>query len=457
MNRVAQPSVARSLKEYSPVREYGLAQEHGMGRDSGLVNRDSGLVNRAPTPSDENLHQFQKVLHTRIERTLQGDPFELGYAHEQLGIALASSGPVGEGLRHMHIALSIYEQSELLPEMTRVCSNLGAAYIVKGEQALAREYLHHSLELAERIGDLPSMVPVTANLGDIAQRLGNLLEAEEWFKRSLNVAQRINDREGISWSSVELANVQRDLGKLEEARASIFHAIITGHAIKSPRCVRYALIGLGELRMTEALLTCSYEALNTTSMLNPVSLVSQGHGTHEGPCKHLLLRARSTLQRALSLDELDIESFTDGKHLLATVCYLLDDIKLARQTALQTLKEAQENETSPIIGRANRLLGRILMSQGQYEQADLYFEQAIALFHEGGLRLDYARTLYSYGALLLQHGSTTNAGICTPQEEQETLLQRGIDYLHEAHRIFTICQASVDLTLVERLFAAMQD
>src|ERR1019366_6210345 len=143
-------------------------------------------ANASPPANAANAHpdDSQKALHTRIERTLQGDPFELGCAHEQLGIALASSGPLSEGIRHIHIALTIYEQSELLPEMARVCCNLGAAYIAKGEQTPAREYLHRSLDLAERIGDLPSMVTVTSNLGDVSQRLGNLLEAEEWFKRS---------------------------------------------------------------------------------------------------------------------------------------------------------------------------------------------------------------------------------------------------------------------------------
>ncbi len=63
---------------------------------------------------NEEQPQSQKDLHTRIERTLQGDPFEIGYAHEQLGVVLASSGPLREGLKHMHIALTIYEQSELL-------------------------------------------------------------------------------------------------------------------------------------------------------------------------------------------------------------------------------------------------------------------------------------------------------------------------------------------------------
>ena len=407
--------------------------------------RENGLV--APAHINEEQIQAQKDLHTRIERTLQGDPFDIGYAHEQLGIVLASSGPLREGIKHMHIALAIYEQNERLPEMARACSNLGAAYISKGEHLPARDYLRRSLDLAERIGDLPSTATVTSNLGDVAQRSGNLLEAEEWFKRSLDIAERINDRECVSWSNIELANVQRDLGKLEEAKVSILQAIITGRTIKSARCIRYALVGLGELRIIEAMLACPYSALDL-----------QGHSMHKAPCKRLLLRAMSTLQRALSLDELEIEAFTNGKHLQAMAAYLLDDIKRARQIALQTLKAAQENETGRVIGRANRLLGQISMSQGQHEQADLYFEQAIPLFRAGGLRLDYARTLHTYGAILLQQhpidGETT---IYSHPEEHEAMLRRGIDYLQEARQIFSDCHASVDYTMIERIFALLHD
>ena len=179
---------------------------------------------------------------------------------------------------------------------------------------------------------------------------------------------------------------------------------------------------------------------------------------HEAPCKRLLHRAMSTLQRALSLDELEIEAFTNGRHLLATAAYLLDDIKRARHMALQTLKTAQENETGRVVGRANRLLGQISMSQGQHEQADLYFEQAIPLFREGGLRLDYARTLHTYGAILLQHGKDGKTTTTHPDaEEQEAILRRGIDYLQEARRIFADCHASVDHTMIERIFTLLHD
>jgi len=399
---------------------------------------------------EDDQPQSEKKFHTRTERRLLGDPLDIGYAHEQLGIIAASAGPLSDGLRHMNIALTIYEQNELVSDMTRVCNNLGAAYIVKSEQASARTYLRRSLELAERIGDLPSMTTVMGNLGDVAQRSGDLLESEEWFKRSIALAERINDREGISWCCVELATVQQDLGKLEDAKASLLRAISIGRAIKSLRCVRYALVGLGDLRIIEALLTCT----------TPSSYYD-GHSLHGAHCKRLLQRARSTIQRAIALDELEVETIIDGRYLLASIYFFLDDLETAHAIALQALKEAQENEIMRMTGRAYRLLGRVLTAQKHYEQADDYFEQAIHTFRERELRLDYARALHYYGVILAQRGRTPTASsnngipIANPPE-QETLYRKGLDHLHEARRIFVDCHATIDLAWVERVLTMFE-
>ncbi len=380
--------------------------------------------------------QANKERQTRTERTLAGDPLDIGYAHEQLGIIAASAGPLHDGLRHMNIALTIYEQSDLVSDMSRVCNNLGAVYIVKSEQSVARTYLRRSLELAERIGDLPSMTTSMGNLGDVAQRSGDLLEAEEWFKRSIALAERINDREGISWCSVELAKVQQDLGKLEDARSSLLRAISIGRAIKSLRCVRYALVGLGHLHITEALFAHKSPPFSYKE-----------HRAHGDGYKRLLQRARAAIQRAIALGELEVEIIIDGRYMLASIHFFLDDLETAHTIALQTLKEAQEYELTLITGRTYRLLGLIQATKKSYEQADHYLEQAIDVFREHAYRLDSARTLHYYGATLMQRdvASSTDHTAYVVQEAYA----RGLDYLSEARRIFVDCHASIDMTWVE--------
>jgi len=382
-------------------------------------------------------HFLPSSPHTRNERILSDDSSYLGHAHEVLGIIEASEGRISDALEHMHTALLFYEQQELVSEVILVCGNIGAAYIMRGDLDAARTFLHRALDLAERVGDLPNLAFITGNLGDIAYRSGNLLEAEEWYTRSLTLAERVHDREHISWCCVVLANVQQDQGKLHEAARNLYRAINTGRAIKNARCIRFALVSLGDLRIIEASI---------------IYMLQQAQGRRdaqqERTYQRLLQRAKSTLQRAISQEEVEKESIIDCKLLLATVYYLLGQLETAQHMALQTMREAQEQETSRAIGRTQRLLGRIFAAQQHYDEADSSFEQAIELFHKQGLRLDYARALYGYGLTLLQRSFLSEA-----IGEQQELHQRGMRYLHIAHDFFADAHATIDLTWIERLIA----
>lgn len=409
------------------------------------TNAEQGIAQSSTQQATSSQPPMSKALQTRTERALTGNALEIGYVHEQLGIVDACVGQLSDGLRHMHIARVMYEQHELFTDIVRICGNLGAAYIMRSELSEARTYLHRSYDLAERIGDLPNKTFLTCNLGDVASRSGDLLEAETWFKRGLVFAEQINDREHISWSSVELAMVQQDLGRLDEAATHLKHAISIGRAMKSKRCIRYALVGLGDIRITEAIIACTRQP------------TGQPHddSRHNHICQRLLNRAKSTLQRAIALEDegLQVEPIIHGKLLLAMAYFLQDDLETAYTIARQTLAEAQKHETSRVLGRAQRLLGRILCAQGQHTEADHYFEQAVHLFRKHALRLDYARTLYGYGAALIQRLPSPDkpSAHVVQQEGSESDYQRGLRYLQEARNIFAACHATIDLAWVEQL------
>lgn len=386
----------------------------------------------------EHASLLQKELLTRTERALIGDALELGYVYEQLGVVDASLGQLSDGLQHMHTALSLYERLELFTDTVRICGNLGAVYIMKGELVAARTYLQRSFDLAERIGDLPNMAFVTLNLGDVTSRTGDLVESENWFKRSLALSERINDREHISWCYAELASVQQDLGHVREAAQSLYRAISIGRTIKSLRCIRYALVSLGDLRLTEALIMQQAQTEPN----------AEEYGLQTARMQRLLARAKSTLQRAIALGGLEAEAMIDGKLYLATAYFMQGDLITAHEMALQTMAEAQEHETARIVGRAQRLLGRIMAAQEDYQAASSYFEQAMQVFHKHALPIDYARALHGYGMILLQQSSS-----CSDSQAAGKSRQRGLNYLQEAQTIFTNSQVSIDLTMVERVLA----
>ncbi len=372
---------------------------------------------------------------TKTEKALIGDAADLANAYEQLGVIEASVGHANEAQRYMLLALAEYEQQERISEVVRVCGNLGAVFTMKSEHIEARTFLNRALDLAERSGDLPNIAFVTSNLGDVANHSGDLLEAEAWYKRSLALAERINDREHMSWCSVLLADVQQDLGYLHEAAKNLHRAIRVGRAIKNSRCIRFALVSLGDLRIVEAVISCK---------LQPSEFENFDQSSVD--CQRLLRRAKSTLQRAISQEDVEMETIIDCKLLLATVYFLSNDLVMAREIALQTLQKAQTQETIRVIGRAQRLLGRILAELKEYEKADNYFEQASKIFREQELRLDYARTLHGYGLSLVQRSHVVEETHSILQEKERRLYQRGMDFLYEARTIFNTAHATIDFS-----------
>ena len=428
------------------LRYEGSYQEARRYSQEALAMLEQRVQQTMPAPSTSflALNQSEKqpieerytIAHrqTRTEKALNGGRADLANAYEQLGVIEASVGHANEAQRYMRLALTEYEQQERISEVVRVCGNLGAVFTMKSDHAQARLFLNRALDLAERSGDLPNMAFVTSNLGDVANHSGDLLEAEAWYTRSLALAERINDREHVSWCSVLLANVQQALGYLSEAATNLHRAIRVGRAIKNSRCIRFALVSLGDLRIVQAIITCKLQPMER-----------EVHDQSFIDCQHLLHRAKSTLQRAISQEDVEMETIIECKLLLATVYFLSNDLVTAQQIALQTLQKAETQETVRVIGRAQRLLGRIFAEQKNYDEADDYFEQALNVFGEQELQLDYARTLHGYGCSLVQR-SLAAKELHSIQKKEGFLYQRGIDFLREARAIFNTAHATIDFS-----------
>ncbi len=313
-----------------------------------------------------------------------------------------------------------------------VYGNLGAVHAMRAENEIARTYFKQALGMAERNSDQPNVAFVTGNLGDVAARCGDLLEAEEWMRRSIAVTERISEREQLSWNNVVLASILQDQGNMQGALASIRRGLALARAIKSARFTGFALVTLGDWRISRAIEVCNINFIDARA-----HVALQKHGGLD-----ILARARKALESALTLERLDAEVNIEGRLNLATVFFLLGEVERARQMALQSMRDAQEHELTRALARSQRLLGRILAAQGHTVEADTYFEQAIDIFSRHEMRLDYARALHGYGVTLLPRGSA-----------EEPAFQRGLAYLQEARAIFAQCKAAFDVEWIERILA----
>ncbi|TMD61625.1 MAG: tetratricopeptide repeat protein [Chloroflexi bacterium] len=390
---------------------------------------EPGALNERNAHNINNYSSFQ----TRTERAILGAPLEVGRAHELLGVIAANVGQFAEALQQLHKALAIFEQHDLATALAQVYSNLGAVHAVKSENSMALTYMQRSLELAERLGNQPNIAIVTGNLGEMATRSGKLRQAEEWFRRSLAMAERINEADQISWCNTALAVSLQDQGNLADAAVCIRRSLSIARSMKSTRNIGGALLALANLRVMQAIIVgkLQHKDKNTENVSCPTAL-----------CTQLLMRAKSTIQRALVVEGLETELVVEGQLILASIYFLLGDIEKAKQETVRTIEEAEQYELTRLLARSSRLLGRILAVRGEYTQANVYFDRALQIFRECEFRLDYARALHGYGVTLIERR--------IPGDVQ---FDKGLAYLQEARDIFADCHAGIDLEWVEHILA----
>jgi len=328
-------------------------------------------------------------------------------------------------LTHLNTALALFEQYDCQREIAIVCCDLGDLFLRMADYSQAQATLRRSLSLAERIGELPLVSFVYGNLGIVDIRTGNLDEAEAEFRRSIMLTERIDDPASVSLWHTYLTSVLQEQGRFTESGVTLLRALVIARSIHFAPYIGLALVALGSMRINQIMVA-------DTNSGEPSSSREE--------VARVLKRAKMTLRRALSLEGLEAETRTEGELVLARVDLLAGEPDLAQYQALRILDEARQINSMWLIASALRLLGSIQMAQVNLEEARQYFDQALHTFRKYGMRLEYARTLYLYGTMLIQEDDI---------EKKEH--QQGLSYLQEAYHVFEECKAGLDLEMVKRL------
>lgn len=291
------------------------------------------LFEQQAKPESE-VEQTLNTKTTRVQRTLNGDPIDLGRTHVSLGMLDDSLGQRTRALHHLNTALAIYEQYDYKRGIAHVTCDIGYIHLKRGEHDQARVSLRQALNLAERVDDAPLTSVIFSNMAGLAADTGEFEEAETLYRRSLSLAASINDREYMSRWNAALADVLREQGKYDEAAACIVRALLIGRAMRNAPCTGLALVALGRLRMAQASAPDKLPSVRT----------------------RLLARAREDLQRALDLKGLEAETRTHGQLALAQLLLLLGDTAQARTLANKVIEEARSHELPLVEEKARRIV-----------------------------------------------------------------------------------------------------
>lgn len=364
---------------------------------------------------------------TQAQHILNGDLIGLGRVHTLLAGVEATLGNISEASEHLQQALTVFEKNNIKSEIANVCCNLADIHLRRAEYSQARPLLMRSRELAEDIGHVPIRSVALINLGVLAARLGDLVEAEDWDRQALALTEQVNDLFYISLFSSYIATALIEQGKLNEAEPLLIKALKIGHSRHIAPCIGFALVALGHLRLARALAS---RIKNNSS-----------YGAKKS-FEHLILRARTTFQHALTFEGLEADTVINGQLLLARIALLLGEAENAHHEALKALEDAVASELVWLQARAQCLLGEILVISGHPTEAEAYFQQALTTFTSTGMRLDYARALRAYGASLLGYKQTTS------------IHSQALAYIKEAYQTFQNCHAGLDLQSTEQLLSA---
>lgn len=360
----------------------------------------------------QRLKIAEASLSTHTQRVLNGDPTGPGRAYILLAGIEVALGQSSQALAHLNQALAIFEKNDIKTEIANVCCNLADLHLRKAEYVPAQSLLTRSYKLAEEIGFTASVSIAGGNLGVLAARLGKLQEVESCYRQALVLAQQINELFYTSLFHSYVATALIDQGKLDEAMSFLLAALKISRSRRIAPCTNFALVVLSHLRIAQA----------------------QAHRKKRKVYNRFVKRAIHTLQHALLSGKHEAETRVEAMVALAEAFWLQRTFDAAQQQARAALEQAQQHDLVWLRMRAQHLLGTILTASGKQEDGDHYFSQAIGQLENCGMRLEYARALHNYGAMLIRGHSP-----------EETMYQRGRSYLGHAWEIFLECDAKLDV------------
>ena len=358
-----------------------------------------------------------------IRRMLVGDRVGMAHAYYHLAEILTSSGQYKEALVYLNKALHIYEEQSRRRNVAIVYNDIGDIYLHLADFSQAQDFFTRGLRDAKYVGDVLLVAYITGNSGILAMRRGQLDRAEDLFKQAIMLVEQCNNLMGKLLFSPYLALLLAEQGKISQAQSILHSALLLARRLHLVPYIGYVLITLGNMRLVQATLLVEH-----ASSCDETSI-------------HLLKRARRTLEHALSFEGIDAAIHLEGCLTLLEVSWLLDESEILYEQVVLLRTKCEQSGLTWLLPRIERLLGTILASQNNQERAVLHFEQSLHYAHRYNLRREYARTLHSYGRDLLKHSAGAN-------------YTQGIEYLQEAHQVFTSCQAIRDLHKVERLLAS---
>ncbi|HLI69389.1 MAG TPA: NB-ARC domain-containing protein [Ktedonobacteraceae bacterium] len=302
----------------------------------------------------------------------------------RLGKVLRRAGHLAYRFRALSKARALLERSVALSQELGDLSNLAGALsslaLVAYRQkntVQARQLLQESLKAARASGDPWTLANTLESAGGFAYRQGSLDEAAAYITESIALAREVADQESLARILCTLVTIQIAQGDGEQAEASAWESYTLAMELNNKPLLALALDRLADVSFFQE------EYQNAVDLYEQRMLLAQALNDQSTTARNKLKLASIALKRgdldlATALVQEGLQFFRtqmDNPGLALALC-LRGEVKQtqrdfgratrAYQEALRLEQEIQDQEN---ICRSLLGLARILLNQGQAEQA----------------------------------------------------------------------------------------
>lgn len=336
--------------------------------------------------------------------------------HRQRASLLNSLGMIyfarGDQRRALRLVRRGLRAAELAGEerlLGKLRNNLGSVLWKGGDRDGALALFRDNLAFCERTNDLWGQLTALNNLGILESSRGNFKAAREPLLRSLEIERRIGAREAEALARLSLGEVEEVLGDWPRAerhyeRVNKLLADTPDHPDRLATLVQLASLarkrgGWGD---AERLASQALAAAERTGERDLEAQCRLQLGLVEKDREHWDA-ARRQFERALELARSG-----GAKEGLARIETALADLALRRgdRAAAAALAASAHDQLTALgdrfgLGKLKSIAGRLLIDNGQFEEAEKVFGQGVRLLEELEAPYEYARSLYEWGVRTL--------------------------------------------------------
>ncbi len=419
--------------------------------------RQAGAKAFARSAYREAVADFEQALvalqHLPVNRDVLEEAIDLRL---DLRNALAPLWEYGRMLDILREAETVAETLDDQGRFGQVATYLTHAFFAEGDQDRALGYGHRALTIATALGDLRLQATVNARLGEVYYILGDYHQAMAVLGSSIAsltgdlVHQRfyfpfpssVHSHAYLAWCRAERGDFAEGIVQGEEG-------VRIAMAVDQPLSLAVAFLGIGFVYLQKGafdkaitLVEHGLDLCRTWNILFWFPRLASALG-HAYALWGRVAEALPLLEQAVEQTAAKKFMADHSLHVarLSEACLLSSRIEDASSLARRALALSRAHKERRNEAWALRLLGEIASHDGppDIEQAECYYQQALALSDELGMRPLLAHCHHGLGALYLRMGR---------QEQVRAELSAAVELYRAMEMTFWLTRAEATLAKV---------